>query len=117
MNIKGYLFDAVCYCHPRMLQKLHLFMLWLINKKEIHGYELITLLKKGGLDFFGPSRIYPLLGDMLKAGLISQKEKKQGNRIRKIYVLTKKGRGALHEGKKLFKVDGIVHQFLREMIL
>lgn len=99
-----------------MLQKLHLFMLWMINKKEIHGYEIMATLRNGGLDFFGPSRIYPLLGDMLKAGLISQKEKKQGKRIRKMYVLTKKGRMALEQGKKLFRAKGLIREFLKEML-
>jgi len=115
-SIKGYLFDAICYCHPRMLQKLHLFMLWFIGRKEIHGYEITNTLRKNGLDFFGPSRIYPLLSDMLKAGLISQKEKKQGKRVRKVYVLTKKGKTALSNGKSLFKMKSVVREFLKEML-
>lgn len=100
--------------HPKMLQKASLFMLWLIKKREMHGYEIIKMLKKESGNHPGANRIYPLLNIMLEQGLIYQKEKKDGKRVRKIYVLAKKGRETLRNGKKMF--TGLIKQFLKEMI-
>ncbi len=97
-----------------LLQKMHLFLLWLINKKQLHGYEMIKLLKKEGMKSASASRLYPLLNSMHEQKLILQKEKKQGARIRKVYALTQKGRKRLQEGKKLF--TGLMKEFLKEMI-
>ncbi|MDO8553427.1 MAG: PadR family transcriptional regulator [Candidatus Micrarchaeota archaeon] len=100
--------------HPKMLQKATLFMLWLINKKEMHGYEIIKTLKKEGGPHPGANRIYPLLNLMLEQKLILQKEKKNGQRIRKIYVLTNNGKEMLKNGKKVF--TGLIKEFLKDMI-
>ena len=99
--------------HPEMLKRMHLFILWLINKKKVHGYGLIKLLKKEGMQARA-SRLYPLLSTMLDDGFISQKEEKQGKRIRKIYALTAKGKNQLNHGKMFF--SGLIAEFLKEMI-
>ena len=62
----------------------------------------------------GANRLYPVLKNMLKDGVISQKEKRDGNRVRKVYVITPKGRRTLLEGKKLFR--GITGEFTKEML-
>ena len=100
--------------HPKMLHKMYLFMLWLINRKEMHGYEIVKTLKKEGTPHPGANRIYPLLNMMLGEGLISQKEKKDGKRVRKIYVITHKGKTMLLQGKKMF--TGLIKEFLKDMI-
>jgi len=46
--------------------------------------------------------------------LISQKEKKDGKRVRKIYVITHKGKTMLLQGKKMF--TGLIKEFLKDMI-
>ena len=97
-----------------ILQKMHLFLLWIINRKELHGYEMIKLFKKEGMKSASASRLYPLLNSLHEQGLILQKEKKQGARVRKVYALTKKGKKQLYEGKKLF--SGLMKEFLKEMI-
>ncbi len=96
------------------LQKMYLFILWLISKKELHGYEMIKMLRKEGMKTANASRLYPLLNKMHNEGLIFQKEKRQGKRVRKIYALTAEGRKKLQEGKKMF--PRIIRQFLKEMI-
>ena len=96
------------------LQKMYLFILWIISKKELHGYEMIKMLRKEDMKSANASRLYPLLNKMHSEGLIFQKEKKQGKRIRKIYALTVKGRKKLSEGKKLF--PPLICEFLKEMI-
>ncbi len=103
------------HCVPtHIVQKMNLFMLWLIDKKELHGYELMKLLQKEGMRGVSPSRCYPILNSLHQERLITQKEKKQGKRIRKVYALTAKGKKRLGEGKKMFR--GVVREFLKEMI-
>ena len=100
--------------HGMMRRRMYLFILWLISKKRTHGYGLIKELKKGGFASASSGRLYPLLNMMLKDGLISLKEEKQGERVKKVYTLTAKGWNMLKEGKKMFK--GIMVEFLKEMI-
>jgi len=102
------------YAHPLIAKKVYLFLLWLIKRKEMHGYEIIKVLKNDGMHLMCPSRLYPLLNSMLQEGLILQKEKRQGRRIKKVYMLTKKGERELAEGKDAFR--GLVREFLEEML-
>ena len=97
-----------------MRKRMYLFILWLISKKQTHGYGLIKELRDGGFAAASAARLYPLLNMMLKDGLISQREEKQGRRVKKVYMLTAKGFATLKEGKKMFK--GIMVKFLKEMI-
>lgn len=101
-------------CNPEFIRKARTFLLWLINKKSVHGYEIIKLLRKEGHPHAYPARLYPLLKSMLDDLLISQKEVNVGLRVRKIYKLTQKGKRELKEGKKMF--TGIFREFLREMV-
>jgi len=101
------------YAHPGVSGGNCIFLLWLIKRHEVHGYQIIKLLKDEGMQV-GASRLYPVLNAMLKDGVISQKEKRDGKRVRKVYVITLKGRKALEQGKKLFK--GIAGEFTREML-
>jgi len=105
--------DIKCI-HPDMMKKAYLFVLWMIKRKEMHGYEIIKQLEHEGHPPLGLNRIYPMLNHMLEEGLISQKERKTGKRVRKIYVITPMGRKMLLEEKKTFK--GLVGEFLREML-
>jgi len=75
--------------------------------------RIIKILKDEGIRV-GANRLYPVLNAMLKDGVISQKEKRDGKRVRKVYVITLKGRKVLEGGKKLFR--GIVGEFTREML-
>ncbi|MCX8196973.1 MAG: PadR family transcriptional regulator [Candidatus Micrarchaeota archaeon] len=100
--------------HPEMTHKAYLFLLWLISKKRLHGYEMIKLLEKEGIGSMGASRLYPMLNQMLKRGWIRQVETKIGKRKRKAYEITSDGSKTLQEGKKLFR--GILGEFIREML-
>lgn len=99
--------------HPMMKRQLCPFLLWMIKRHEAHGYQIIKLLAREGIKV-GPNRLYPVLKGMLEEGLISQMEKREGRRVRKVYVITAKGRKALLEGKKMF--TGLVGEFAKEMV-
>jgi DNA-binding PadR family transcriptional regulator len=100
--------------HPEMMRKACLFVLWLIKRKEMHGYEIIKLLRREGHPPLGPNRLYPMLNEMMDEGLIRQKELRDGKRVRKAYVITAAGRKLLLLEKKAF--GGLVGEFLKEML-
>jgi DNA-binding PadR family transcriptional regulator len=99
--------------HPSIRKSNCLFLLWVVGRHEAHGYRMIKLLKENGINI-GANRLYPVLNKMLQEGLISQKEKKYDGRVRKVYVITAKGRKEIALGKKLF--SGIIGDFVKEML-
>jgi len=101
------------YAHSGFSGGNCIFLLWLIGKHEAHGYQIIKILKDEGIRV-GANRLYPVLNAMLKDGVISQRERRDGKRVRKVYVITLKGRKVLEGGKKLFR--GIVGEFTKEML-
>ena len=101
------------YEHPGIPGGNCIFLLWLIGRHEMHGYQIIKILKDEGIHT-GANRLYPVLNAMLRDGVISQKEKRDGQRVRKVYAITLKGRKVLKRGKRLFK--GIAGEFTREML-
>ena len=49
---------------------LDLVVLGLLKEKSIHGYGVITSIRRNFGVYFGPSTIYPLLGDLETKGYI-----------------------------------------------
>lgn len=77
-----------------------ILVLKLLEEKDMYGYEMIdTLAKKSDSTFdLKAGTLYPILHNLEKQGLvISYEEKPVGERTRKYYSLTKKGRGVLVE--------------------
>ena len=64
------------------------FGLWMIEELGRHGYKL------------SPGTMYPLLHSLEKRGLLVSKEKREGNRYRKLYRATSAGRKALTAAKE-----------------
>jgi PadR family transcriptional regulator, regulatory protein PadR len=63
--------------------KSEIFGLWMIEELGRHGYRL------------SPGTLYPLLHSLEERGLLVSKEKQEGNRYRRFYRATPKGRKAL----------------------
>ncbi len=92
-------------------------LLWLISKKEVHGYELMKMLDDdGGFAMVASSKIYPLLAKLTKKGLISSKKRMQGKRVRKSYSITSKGLVHIKKSKKCLTESKLKSQFLKEML-
>ncbi|MBU0526994.1 PadR family transcriptional regulator [Candidatus Micrarchaeota archaeon] len=92
-------------------------LLWLISKKEVHGYELMKMLDEdGGFALVASSKIYPLLAQLTKKGLISSKTRMQGKRARKSYSITSKGLLHIKKSKKCLHESKLKSQFLMEML-
>jgi DNA-binding PadR family transcriptional regulator len=62
----------------------------------MHGYQIITKIRKSFGVYFGPSTIYPLLGVLEKKGFVSSEWNMDNERPRKVYKLTKEGLSLLN---------------------
>ncbi len=74
---------------------LDMIILQRLQREGMHGYELITGIRKDFGVYFGPSTIYPLLGLMEKKGVVQSTWNMNTDRPRKVYTLTEQGRSVL----------------------
>ncbi|MDR2966664.1 MAG: PadR family transcriptional regulator [Methanobacteriaceae archaeon] len=106
---------------------LKLIILWIISKERIHGYEIIKKMKEG-LDedirnkgFVGPgsNRIYPILQELEKKGLIEGDLELQGKRKVKYYEITEKGKNTINVIRKKPKknIPPIIKDFWEDVII
>jgi len=106
---------------------LKLVILWIISKERIHGYEIIKKMKEG-LDedikkrgFVGPgaNRIYPILQELEKKGLIEGNTELQGKRKVKYYEITEKGENTINIIRKKPKknIPPIIKDFWGDVIV
>lgn len=97
-------------------------ILWLISKKRIHGYELMTKMNEispsAGETVRGPSKIYPVLHDLEEAGLIEGTWDAQGKRKIRYYEITEEGIQTLNRIRTVFRChrkSKILEEFWRDM--
>jgi DNA-binding PadR family transcriptional regulator len=64
-----------------------IFGLGIIEELERHGYKLSA------------GTLYPMLHGMEKKGYLSSTKQRTGNRMRRVYKITAKGRAALKDAK------------------
>jgi DNA-binding PadR family transcriptional regulator len=75
---------------------LDLIILQFLNNQPMHGYQVITKIRKNFGVYFGPSTIYPLLGTLEKKGLVKSEWNMNFDRPRRIYSLTSNGKNMLN---------------------
>jgi PadR family transcriptional regulator PadR len=75
---------------------LDMIILQFIDEHPMHGYQLITKIRKTYGVYFGPSTIYPLLATLEKKNYIKSAWNMDTERPRKIYQLTKDGETILN---------------------
>ncbi len=74
---------------------LDMIVLQLIDSKPMHGYQIITKIRRSFGVYFGPSTIYPLLIALEKKGYLVSRWNTESERPRKIYELTNEGKNLL----------------------
>jgi DNA-binding PadR family transcriptional regulator len=74
---------------------LDMIILENLQKESMHGYQLITTIRKAFGVYFGPSTIYPLLGQLEKKGYVTSAWEMNTERPRKVYMLTEQGKRLL----------------------
>ncbi len=75
---------------------LDLIVLQFLNTQPMHGYQIITKIRKSFGVYFGPSTIYPLLATLEKKGYVNSEWNMTTERPRKIYKLTNEGKTILN---------------------
>jgi PadR family transcriptional regulator PadR len=70
---------------------LDLVVMQFLRTQPMHGYQIITTLRKQFGVYFGPSTIYPLLTMMEKDGYIKSCWDLEKDRPRKVYNITNEG--------------------------
>ncbi|WGM88462.1 MAG: PadR family transcriptional regulator [Candidatus Bathyarchaeota archaeon] len=74
---------------------LDLVILQFLKTKPMHGYNIITSIRKNFGVYFGPSTIYPLLGILEENGYIESQWNLNCERPKKVYSLTPEGKNLL----------------------
>jgi PadR family transcriptional regulator PadR len=75
---------------------LDLIVLQFLNTQPMHGYQIITKIRKSFGVYFGPSTIYPLLAQLEKKGYVNSQWNMNNERPRKTYNLTNEGQNLLN---------------------
>jgi len=70
---------------------LDMIILQYLDQEPMHGYQLISKIRKGFGVYFGPSTVYPLLGTLEKKGYVKSTWNMDSERPRKVYSLTNDG--------------------------
>ena len=74
---------------------LDLIILQYLNQQPMHGYQIITKIRKSFRVYFGPSTIYPCMAQLEKKGYIKSQWNMDSERPRKVYTLTHDGKAML----------------------
>ena len=75
---------------------LDLIVLQFLSTQPMHGYQIITKIRKSFGVYFGPSTIYPLLATLEKKGFVNSQWNMNNERPRKVYKLTNEGQSLLN---------------------
>jgi DNA-binding PadR family transcriptional regulator len=75
---------------------LDLIVLQFLSSQPMHGYQVITKIRKTFGVYFGPSTIYPLLNVLEKKGYVKSEWNMDNERPRKVYKLTTEGQSLLN---------------------
>ena len=75
---------------------LDLIVLQFLNGTPMHGYQIITRIRRTFGVYLGPSTIYPLLGTLEKKGYVKSEWNMNNERPRKVYMLTSEGQNLLN---------------------
>jgi PadR family transcriptional regulator PadR len=74
---------------------LDLIILQFLSTQPMHGYQVITKIRKNFGVYFGPSTVYPLMNTLEKKGYVNSVWNMNSDRPRKIYSLTSNGQNML----------------------
>ena len=74
---------------------LDLIVLEFLDSQPMHGYQVITKIRKSFGVYFGPSTVYPLLSSLEKKGHVKSRWNMDSERPRKVHELTSQGKNLL----------------------
>ncbi len=74
---------------------LDVIVLEMLKNEPMHGYQIITNIRRRFGVYLGPSTIYPMLGTLEEKKQVNSHWDMHGERPRKIYTLTPDGQSLL----------------------
>jgi PadR family transcriptional regulator PadR len=74
---------------------LDMIVLQMIDTQPMHGYQVITKIRKTFGIYFGPSTIYPLLATLEKKGYLKSEWNMASEKPRKVFTITSVGQTML----------------------
>ena len=74
---------------------LDIIVLELLRSEAMHGYKIITAIRRNFGAYFGPSTIYPFLNELEEKGYITSQWDTNHDRPRKVYTITSEGKNML----------------------
>ena len=75
---------------------LDLVILQFLKAEPMHGYQIITSIRRNFGVYFGPSTIYPLLSTLEEKGYVKSQWDLNNDRPRKVYSLKPEGHSLLN---------------------
>jgi len=91
---------------------LDLVVLGLLKENSAHGYKIITSIRRNFGVYFGPSTVYPLLGELETKGYIKSEWDLTNERPRKVYSLTTEGTSLLNGAEEsLYQICNRLNEF------
>ena len=75
---------------------LDIIVLELLRSEPMHGYRIITAIRRNFGIYFGPSTIYPFLNELQDKGFIRSMWDTNHDRPRKVFHLTAEGGNVLN---------------------
>jgi PadR family transcriptional regulator PadR len=81
---------------------LDIVILSLLRSEPMHGYKIITSIRRSFGIYFGPSTIYPYLNGLKEKGYIKSQWDTNNDRPRKVYSLTPEGSNILTGAEQSF---------------
>jgi PadR family transcriptional regulator PadR len=83
---------------------LDFIILQLLREQPMHGYQMITRIRRSFGIYVGPSIIYPLLTTLEKKEFINSSWNTKGSRPKKVYILAKEGLRILDFAKESLSI-------------
>jgi PadR family transcriptional regulator PadR len=97
--------DVRVKVHNEMLKgMLEMVVLQLLQATPLHGYGIISEIRKTFGVYFGPSIIYPLLNGLETKGCLTSEWDMSSEKPRKVYKLTTQGRSLLNLTEESFSL-------------
>ena len=96
-NTEGKTMNAQKEVQAKLMKGLlDLIVLQFLSSEPMHGYQIITKIRKSFGVYFGPSTIYPFMAQLEKKGYIKSEWNTLAERPRKVYTLTHDGQVMLN---------------------
>ncbi len=74
---------------------IDMIVLQFLRNESMHGYQIISKIRRNFGVYLGPSSVYPMLNGLEKKGYISSEWITDTERPRKVFKLTAEGQGIL----------------------